>query len=399
MTMRIGNAIIAIRSLHDSRRRLLEEHGLFSYIRSNKGYVLIIVLIISSLLITVANNFFMTAQTNTGYMIRFRDEGQAQEIAAAGIAMATFLLDLDKTGKGGLILKKANSNASVDSYNDIWALEFPPFPIENGQLTLVIRDEQSKINASIASNEFGTPTIHYRILERFFRNLGLTSEYAESILDWVDSDNNKLPNGAETFDYYSTLPNPYKAKNGPLDSIEELLMIKNFTPEIYYGLGGGNFGKERDIVDDNMFLMKANLDQPDNNDEKSIFEDKIGPEKSRSLADYIRAYGDKGVESDANRININTASYRVISALTDTMTPDKVTTLIKRRMTKPFSAASEVTDLIVDKEENRPILEKNLGVSSQIFSIKATGTINDTSVTIQAVYNRATKRFYYYGIR
>ncbi|HEY1406418.1 MAG TPA: type II secretion system protein GspK, partial [Spirochaetota bacterium] len=243
-------------------------------------------------------------------------------------------------------------------------------------------------------------TTYYKILTQFFHNMGFTTDIPDSILDWVDDDDIRSPNGAETFDYYSTLPRPYRAKNMALDSIEELLMIRTITPEIYYGMGGGNIGKEMDIVDDNMYLIRPHFDSSKNEDEiVPLNERRIGPEKSRALADYIRVYGDRDYTSDLNKININTAPYRVISALTDTMTPDKVTTLLRRRMTKPFAAVSEVEDLIADKEENKPILNETLSVSSQIFSVKATGTYKGTSVTINAVYNRAAKRFYYYGIR
>ena len=34
---------------------------------------------------------------------------------------------------------------------------------------------------------------------------------------------------------------PYSAKNGPIDDISELLLIKGVTPEIYYGGAATNF--------------------------------------------------------------------------------------------------------------------------------------------------------------
>lgn len=395
--------IAGIIVIQEKRRASLERDGVFSFVFNRNGFVLIIVLIVSALLITVSGNFFISARTNIGYMSRFRDETQAAEIASAGITLGTFLLDLDKSGRAGSVIPGRNTNTAIDCYDDIWAINFPSIPLEDGSLQIAIRDEQSKINASIVANEFVEKTTYYKILLQFFRNMGFTSELADSIHDWVDQNDTPLSDGAETFDYYSTLPRPYRAKNMALDSIEELLMIKNFTPEIYYGMGGGTAGKEADLVDNNMYLTLPSLDPgktgKDTEDEIPVNERKIGPEKSRALADYIRVYGGTAYTDDQNRININTAPFRVISALTDTMTPDKVATLIRRRMTKPFTATSEVSDLIVDKEENRPILNDTLCVSSQIFSIRTTGTFRGITVTINAVYNRATKRFYYYGIR
>ena len=56
----------------------------------------------------------------------------------------------------------------------------------------------------------------------------------DSILDWIDTDDLHRLNGAES-DYYQSLPNPYKAKNGRLDTLEELLLIKGMSPDILFG--------------------------------------------------------------------------------------------------------------------------------------------------------------------
>ena len=64
-----------------------------------------------------------------------------------------------------------------------------------------------------------------------------TAEIVDSILDWRDTDDTTLLNGAES-DYYLGLSPPYMPKNGPIDDLEELLRIKGITPEIYYGPAG-----------------------------------------------------------------------------------------------------------------------------------------------------------------
>ena len=53
-------------------------------------------------------------------------------------------------------------------------------------------------------------------------------------MDWRDKDNLHRLNGAED-DYYLSLPQPYKCKNGDFTSIEELLLVRGVTPEIFYG--------------------------------------------------------------------------------------------------------------------------------------------------------------------
>lgn len=65
---------------------------------------------------------------------------------------------------------------------------------------------------------------------------GMTEEIAYSILDFLDEDDEpRLPYGAEFNDYYSTLPTPYKPANGPINSIEQLLLVRGVTPFHLFG--------------------------------------------------------------------------------------------------------------------------------------------------------------------
>ncbi|MCA9175550.1 MAG: general secretion pathway protein GspK [Planctomycetales bacterium] len=62
---------------------------------------------------------------------------------------------------------------------------------------------------------------------------GMTEDVADAILDFIDSDEIPRDFGAEN-DYYSGLG--YSAKNGPLDTLEELLEVRGVTPSLLYGL-------------------------------------------------------------------------------------------------------------------------------------------------------------------
>jgi general secretion pathway protein K len=56
----------------------------------------------------------------------------------------------------------------------------------------------------------------------------------DSILDWRDNDDLRRLHGAED-EYYQSLPDPYRAKNDDFESVEELLLVKGITPEIFHG--------------------------------------------------------------------------------------------------------------------------------------------------------------------
>jgi general secretion pathway protein K len=97
-----------------------------------------------------------------------------------------------------------------------------------------ITDESGKLNVNFLTDANGI------ILNNLLVNLGISGEDAsmivDSILDWKDEDDLHRLHGAEDT-YYQALPVPYKAKNGKLDTLEELLLVRGMTPEIMFGSG------------------------------------------------------------------------------------------------------------------------------------------------------------------
>lgn len=71
---------------------------------------------------------------------------------------------------------------------------------------------------------------------------GMTEEVADAILDWIDEDDESRPYGAESGDYYNTLPTPYSCANGPLQSVEELLLVRGVTPTLLFGADANRNG-------------------------------------------------------------------------------------------------------------------------------------------------------------
>lgn len=403
---RLRGARVSFMEDYRRRERLIAERGVLGYLRGNRGYVLVIVLLVTAMLVSISTEFLITAQTNINYIRKFSDRNKAHSLARTGIELCKFVLEADKRGMAtGVLLQRADKN--IDCYQDLWALEFPEIPLEDGGLKISISDENAKINLSILANEFTDRTPYYAITQRFFMNLGLPMDLADSIMDWIDVDDARFPYGAESSDYYMSLEHPYRARNKELDSLDELLLVKGVTPQYFYGLGGGNFGKEENLVDDNMGKRKLNtalLSEMTPDKAKQVAEEfekdasnleiKIGREKSRRFSDFFRAYGNRAdYLNELNRININTAPYRVLSALTDFMTDDVVTEIIRRRNTSPFKSVDEVKDLITDETVTKNIIS----VKSYIFRLESTGRAGSTAVTITGYYYRDEKRFLYWS--
>jgi len=70
---------------------------------------------------------------------------------------------------------------------------------------------------------------------------GMSEDIADAILDWLDEDEEPRPFGAEV-EYYSTLPTPYVPKNGPVLSVEELLLVRGVTPTLLFGADANRNG-------------------------------------------------------------------------------------------------------------------------------------------------------------
>ena len=64
---------------------------------------------------------------------------------------------------------------------------------------------------------------------------GMTEDVADAILDFLDEDEETRPYGCEYADYYQQLQPAYKPLNGPLTSIEQLLLVRGVTPQLLYG--------------------------------------------------------------------------------------------------------------------------------------------------------------------
>jgi hypothetical protein len=92
-------------------------------------------------------------------------------------------------------------------------------------------DESSKwnlnaiLNLSLKEDELATI---------FLAIPGMDDTIVQSIIDWMDADDDPREFGAE-IDYYSSLDPPYAPRNGKLETLDELLKIQGVTPALLYG--------------------------------------------------------------------------------------------------------------------------------------------------------------------
>ena len=92
-------------------------------------------------------------------------------------------------------------------------------------------DESGKINLNALMKLDPTGQVAFDVLMKL---PNMTEGIAGAIVDWMDPDSDVRTDSAEN-DYYMGLSPAYRCKNGPIDSIDELLLVKGITADLLYG--------------------------------------------------------------------------------------------------------------------------------------------------------------------
>ncbi|MFO7965298.1 MAG: general secretion pathway protein GspK [Desulfobacterales bacterium] len=219
------------------------------HIKNSRGMALLITLGIIATLTILAIELNRKGRDAVTSVTAARTRQTLTEMATSGIHAGMALLAEDKFN---------DPPSGLDSILEDWAdpeiMEqlIAGMAFENGDLTVRIDDELGKIqvNALVQFPEgINANRLQADLWERFLRLIATAEEaYAEiepstiidSTKDWLDSkDDDAITglNGAES-DYYRSLEPPYECKNGPIEDLEELVLIKGVSPELFYGLEG-----------------------------------------------------------------------------------------------------------------------------------------------------------------
>ncbi len=162
--------------------------------------------------------------------------------------------------KGGLGSTEDDDTDSQDMESlkiTKWVPNKNPYSIQIGNVycDVYLHDENGKINLN------GINDGNKGILIEYFTQMGIdvldADVIVDSILDWIDPDDLNHLNGAEN-NYYETLPEPYKTKNAPFSSIEELVLVRGVTPEIFESIRNNItvYGGEQIVVNINIASKK-----------------------------------------------------------------------------------------------------------------------------------------------
>jgi general secretion pathway protein K len=215
--------------------------------RNERGIVLIMVIWALTVLMVISIELARTMRIEGLTAETYHQEVETYALALAGIHRALYAtLRAQQQGRsmadapggiGGLQrgLSRDNQQGAVKEKQDIWARGDGRWLTEEfgaGGYWVRVLDESGKINLN---------RVDEIALRQAFTNLGFevkpSEELTDTILDWRDTDSLVRLHGAESDDYLAQRI-PYPAKDGPFDTLDELLLIRGVTPALFYGQGG-----------------------------------------------------------------------------------------------------------------------------------------------------------------
>ena len=206
--------------------------------RAQRGSILVVVLWALFFLGTLAVSIYALLAPQIGLAGRLRDRARLYYLGQAGAQKAMAVLAGDET-------------EDTDGFKDVWANsedEFKDMPLgQEGYVSVSYKlldgdgaeetryglvDEERKININKATKD---------VLEQLFELTAqmtsqAASDIADSILDWVDEDSDPHANGAED-GYYEGLAQAYACKDAKFQILEELLLVKGMTQDIFEKVG------------------------------------------------------------------------------------------------------------------------------------------------------------------
>jgi len=257
---------------------------------SASGIALIVVMLVILVLATLAGAFAYSMKIEATLARNGNNESELEWMGRAGVELARYVIAQQATipNEGNyesLNQKWAGGSGGIGGSNSPLAqISLENVPMGAGTFSIKITDLERKFNINLANQ-----AVLQQALTVMGVDASLSPSITDAVLDWVDKDDDAHLSGAES-DYYMSLHPPYVSKNGLMDDISELLLLKGIyeNPEIYWGSASTNHSASA-------FQSRGN----------PIFNERPPPSYPFGLVDFFTTLS-------SGKINLNTAS---ISAL------------------------------------------------------------------------------------
>jgi general secretion pathway protein K len=297
-----------------------------------QGFALLTVLLVVAVVSVLGSNILykehLTIKRST-YMLH-----QAQSLSV--------LYGLESWVKTGLRLDAENNK--LDALNERWAQPLVAIPFEGGEISAQLQDQFSKINVNnLLEKDAEKHKLWRALIERYAMNTGIETTFVDSLIDWVDSDDEPLPFGAESGTYLLMDP-AYRTANQAVVTLSELKNVqglKALPP------------KQWDLFQQGITTLPM-----------------------------------------VTAININTASKSVLLALADWMNQEVVDAWILQRIVEPASGIEDFKVFLTQQtgftseEIGRDLPDSMMTIQSQFFLLKGHIHYGDSNQGFSAIFYR-----------
>jgi len=331
------------------------------------GIALIIVMICITVLGTMAGLFAYSMKVENKLAMNANADANFYPLAQAAVDYC----------KSVLAASLASPEEPFDSQNQVWAggsgstssngilaVAKSTVDLGYGRFTWKMTDLESKANINLADQP---------MLERAMRLIGVdagdSGPITASILDWIDRDKNPHIGGTES-EYYESLDPPYKAKDGYIDDIQELLLVRGVTPELY--------GLEGQIPPPPPPAFRDQLGLQDRPVQRTTLKELFTPISS-------------------GQINVNTASATVLQLIpfVDENTAQQIITFRSGQETgqpTPFRNVGELINVPGINAQVMPQLQRLCNVRSRTFEVHIDAEIGGVKRQYHAILMRNSPR-------
>jgi len=203
-------------------------------IKNERGFALILTILVISLIVALTLQFNTTMRSDLYSAANFKDGVKLTSIARSGFAFSLAVLLKDASENDFDALRESWADSGTLSYGLVSLFG-------DGSLDVRVMDHSGRININQLIDQNGAFNQEQKnILTRFLSSeqFGLDPEDVDNIIDaikdWIDPDDEVTRFGAED-SYYATMEKPYSCKNSKLDFLEELLLVRGITRELFYG--------------------------------------------------------------------------------------------------------------------------------------------------------------------
>ena len=313
-----------------------------------RGIALMIVMIAVFVLTLLAGAFAYSMKVETRLAMNANREASDLWLGRSGVEYARYILAQEMRCPYTSLNQKwaGGPGDDCETNGPLADVSLDNFQVCDKKISISITNLESKANINTADEN---------MLRQALTLVGVDASeiptITDSILDWIDPNaDSKIAriNGAKS-DYYQSLTPPYPAKNGPIDDLSELLMIKGIRdqPDIY-----------------SADYRPASFQKVDRFG-RAIEE----PARTAYLVDLFTPLS-------SGRINVNTASATVLQLIPG-VDENTASAIIQQRDQAPFQSLNEVP------------------VPPQIMpQLQRYGTVRGSTWAVEVTVEGASRKFY-----